>query len=72
MELPKKKAHADLPDVPEMAHVCCQCRRRECGSVRIGSVVYERLKQYLEASGILYRISSRVNSKYVTSMEVLN
>ena len=34
----EKKAHADLPDVPEMAHVRYQCLCRECGSVRIGSV----------------------------------
>ena len=37
---PKKKAHGDLLDVPEMVHGRCQCLRRECGSVRIGSVVY--------------------------------
>jgi hypothetical protein len=55
-----------------MVHVRCQCLCRECSSVRIGSAVYERLKQYLEASGILYRISLRVNSKYVTSMGILN
>ena len=41
----------------EVAHVRCQCLHRECGSVRIGSAVYERLKQYLETSGILYLIS---------------
>jgi hypothetical protein len=31
-------------------------------------VVYERLKQCLEASGILYLISLRVNEKFVTSI----
>jgi len=56
----RKKAHADLPAVLELAHVCCQCRCGACGSVRIGSGVYERLEQDLEASDILYFISSRV------------
>jgi hypothetical protein len=51
----------------EVAHVRCQCLYRECGSVRIGLAVYERLKQYLETSGILYLISFCVNRKFVTS-----
>jgi len=36
----KEKARADLPDVPEVAHVRCQCQCLRYGSVRIGSVVY--------------------------------
>ena len=50
----------------EMAHVRCQCLYLRCGSVRISSVVYSRLKQYLEASGILGLIGSCVNRKFVT------
>src|SRR3989442_15684199 len=30
-----KKAHIDLPEVPEIARVSYQCLRRECGSARI-------------------------------------
>jgi hypothetical protein len=69
---PPKNKRTEPLNVVEVAHMRCQSLRRECGSVRIGSVVYERLKQYLEASGILDRISSSVNTKYVTSMGVLN
>src|SRR5215813_5988676 len=39
LHLRRKKAHSALRDVLEMAHGCCQCRCRECGSVRIGSAV---------------------------------
>jgi len=34
------KAPVDLPSVPEIARVHGQCLRRQCGLVRIGSVVY--------------------------------
>jgi hypothetical protein len=30
-----KKVHADLPTVPESAHVHCQCLRVQVGAVRI-------------------------------------
>ena len=51
----------------EMAHVRCQCLYLRCGSVRISSGVYSRLKPYLEVSGILGLIASCVNRKFVTS-----
>ena len=57
----KEKAHVDFLHVVEVPHVRCQRLRRECGSVRIGSVVYEPLAQCLEASDILSLILLRVN-----------
>ena len=67
MERPHKKAPGDRLDVAEMAHVRCQCLCLRCGAVRIGSLVCERLMEYLEASGILDLRSSYVNRKDVTA-----
>jgi hypothetical protein len=53
----------DLSDIPEIVRVRCRWRRGECGSVRIGSAVYERLMNYWEASGILDRIPAGVKRK---------
>ena len=39
----------------------------EGGSVRIGSVVYYKLVQFVRTSGTLYLIPSYVNRKFVTS-----
>ena len=35
----QKKAHADLPTVPEIAHLRGQSLRLQCSAVRIGSIV---------------------------------
>lgn len=47
--------------VPEMAHVRCPCLCGERGSVRIGSVAYECLEQYVEANGSIDLRSPCVN-----------
>jgi hypothetical protein len=41
----------------------CQRQGLQCGSVRISSVVCERLKQCVKVSSILYFILSCVNGK---------
>src|SRR4029450_813069 len=55
-----KQAHADLFMV-KIVQVRCQCLTLRCVSVRISSGVYSRLGPCVEASGILYLISSCVN-----------
>jgi hypothetical protein len=59
-----KKTQIGLSNIPGIACVRCQCPRRECGSVRIGSGECARLEQYPKAEDNLYRIALCVKENH--------